>query len=585
MQQPQVQRKLMAILAADMVGYSRLMELDEAGTLARLKARRVELIDPSILKNNGRIIKTTGDGVLAEFASAVEATRCALEIQQRMARRNADVETDRQIQFRIGINIGDVIVDGNDIFGDGVNIAARLEQAAEPGGIMISYSVREQLANKLEVTFEDAGEQQLKNLSRPVHVYRISAAPGEVKSIKFVPSAPEPGIDHPSIAVLPFVNMSGDPDQEYFADGLTEDIITALSRFRDLLVISRNSSFVYKGKAVNVQEVAKAFAVQYVVEGSVRKAGNRVRITVQLIDALTDRHIWADRYDRELSDIFATQDEVTATIVATLPGRVEAAAHERVQRSPTSDMRAYECVLAAKVLHHRSRQEDNLEAQRLIDRAIELDPKYAHAHAWKACIVGQSWIYNWCPDRELAVQTVVAALNTALSLDENDSDVHRILAAVNINYNDHETAWYHQQRALSLNPNNDLIVVQNGEMLTWMGEPEQGIEWIKKAMRLNPHHPERFWSHLGRAYFVARRYREAIDSFRRLTKPDQFQHAFLAAAYTMAGDQGAASPQVKSVLTLDPAFRTEPYMQTLHYKRPEDAEHHRQALIKAGLPE
>jgi TolB-like protein len=255
-----------------------------------------------------------------------------------------------------------------------------------------------------------------------VHVYRISAAPGEVKSIKFVPSAPEPGIDHPSIAVLPFVNMSGDPDQEYFADGLTEDIITALSRFRDLLVISRNSSFVYKGKAVNVQEVAKAFAVQYVVEG-------RVRITVQLIDALTDRHIWADRYDRELSDIFATQDEVTSTIVATLPGRVEAAAHERVQRSPTSDMRAYECVLAAKVLHHRSRQEDNLEAQRLIDRAIELDPKYAHAHAWKACIVGQSWIYNWCPDRELAVQTVVGALNTALSLDENDSDVHRILAA------------------------------------------------------------------------------------------------------------------------------------------------------------
>jgi adenylate cyclase len=407
----------------------------------------------------------------------------------------------------------------------------------------------------------------------------------DLQNIKIVTSAPDAGVDHPSIAVLPFVNMSGDPDQDFFADGLTEDIITALSRFRDLLVISRNSTFVYKGKAVNVQEVAKAFGVQYVVEGSVRKAGNRVRITVQLIDARTDRHIWADRYDRELADIFATQDEVTATIVATLPGRVEAAAHERVQRNPTNDMRAYECVLAAKVLHHRSRQEDNREAQRLIDRALALDPNYAHAHAWRACIIGQSWLYNWSPDREAAIQTIVSELNIALSLDENDSDVHRILAAVNVNYNEHQTAWYHQQRALTLNPNNDLIVVQNGEILTWMGQPEEGIEWIKKAMRLNPHHPERFWSHLGRAYFVARRYQEAIDSFRRITKPDQFHHAFLAAAYTMAGDQEAAKPHVKSVLSIDPAFRIETYMQTLHYQRPEDSEHHRAALIRAGLPE
>jgi adenylate cyclase len=351
------------------------------------------------------------------------------------------------------------------------------------------------------------------------------------------------------------------------------------------MVISRNSTFVYKGKAVNVQEVAKAFGVQYVVEGSVRKAGNRVRITVQLIDARTDRHIWAERYDRELSDIFATQDELTATIVATLPGRVEAAAHERVQRNPTSNMRAYECVLAAKILHHRSRHDDNTEAQRLIDRAIELDPNYAHAHAWKACITGQAWMYNWCADREKAFDTIMSELNLALSLDENDSDVHRILAAVNVNYNDHETAWYHQQRALTLNPNNDLIVVQNGEILTWMGEPEQGIDWIKKAMRLNPHHPERFWSHLGRAYFLARRYAEAIDSFRRITKPDQFHHAFLAASSAMLGEKEAASAHARSVLSIDPSFTILNYMQTLHYKRPEDAEHHRQSLVMAGLPE
>jgi adenylate cyclase len=580
----QLQRKLVAILAGDMAGYSRLMEIDEAGTLARLKAHRLELIDPSIVKNNGRIIKTTGDGMLVEFASAVDAAQCALEVQRRMARRNADVAADRRIEFRIGINIGDVIVDGNDIFGDGVNIAARLEQAAEPGGIMVSQGVREQLVNKLDATFEDAGEQQMKNISRPVRAFRIALDRSNLQNARPEPPTPEAGADHPSIAVLPFVNMSGDPDQDFFADGLTEDIITALSRFRDLLVISRNSTFVYKGKAVNVQEVAKAFGVQYVVEGSVRKAGNRVRITVQLIDARTDRHIWADRYDRELADIFATQDEVTATIVATLPGRVEAAAHERVQRNPTSDMRAYECVLAAKVLHHRSRQEDNLEAQRLIERAIALDANYAHAHAWKACIVGQSWLYNWCPDRDAAIKTIVSELHIALSLDENDSDVHRILAAVNINYNDHDTAWYHQQRALTLNPNNDLIVVQNGEMLTWMGKPEEGIDWIKKAMRLNPHHPERFWSHLGRAYFVARRYGEAIDSFRRITKPDQFHHAFLAAAYTMAGDPDAAKAHVKSTLSIDPEFHVENYMQTLRYKRPADAEHHREALLKAGLP-
>jgi adenylate cyclase len=583
-QQPQLQRKLVAILAGDMVGYSRLMEIDEAGTLARLKAHRLELIDPSIVKNNGRIIKTTGDGMLVEFASAVDAVQCALEVQRRMARRNADIPPDRRIDFRIGINIGDVIVDGTDIFGDGVNIAARLEQAAEPGGIMVSQGVREQLANKLDATFEDAGEPQLKNISRSVRAFRIALGSTEDQSLKIASSVAEPGTDYPSIAVLPFVNMSGDADQDFFADGLTEDIITALSRFRDLLVISRNSTFVYKGKAVNVQEVAKALAVQYVVEGSVRKAGSRVRITVQLIDARTDRHIWADRYDRELADIFETQDEVTATIVATLPGRVEAAAHDRVQRRPTNDMRAYECVLAAKVLHHRARQEDNLEAQRLIDRAIALDPNYAHAHAWKACIVGQSWLYNWCPDREKAVETVVSELNVALSLDENDSDVHRILAAVNINYNDHETAWYHQQRALTLNPNNDLIVVQNGEILTWMGEAEEGIEWIKKAMRLNPHHPERFWSHLGRAYFTAHCYREAIDSFRRITKPDQFHYAFLAAAYTMAGDETVAGAHVRSVLSIDPAFLVDTYMQTLHYKRPEDAGHLREALLKAGLP-
>jgi adenylate cyclase len=417
-----------------------------------------------------------------------------------------------------------------------------------------------------------------------MRVYRLifdgvdGAAPG-------TPTPAQSGTaEHLSVAVLPFANMSGEPDQDFFADGLTEDIITELSRFRDLLVISRNSTFVYKGRAVNVQEVARAFGVHYVVEGSVRKSGNRVRVTVQLIDAKSDRHVWAERYDRELSDIFAVQDEVVSSIVGTLPGRVEAAAHERAQRNPTKDMRAYEYVLAAKVLHHRSRREDNAEAQRLIEKAIALDPKYAHAHAWRGCIVGQAWTYNWCDDLEAAKQIVISELNIAQSLDDNDSDVHRILAAIGISLNDHDKALHHQERALSLNPNNDLIVVQNGEILTWLGEPEAGIPWIKKAMRLNPHHPERFWSHLGRAYFVARDYKEAIAAFRKISKPDHTHHAFLAAAHAMAGDASTAKAHADAVLSRDPLFGVENHMATMHYKRPDDHEHHREALLKAGLP-
>ena len=396
--------------------------------------------------------------------------------------------------------------------------------------------------------------------------------------------APQVSPEGPSIAVLPFVNMSGDADQEFFADGLTEDILTALSRFREFFVISRNSTFVYKGKAVNVQEVANAFGVQYVVEGSVRKAGNRVRITVQLIDAARDRHIWAERYDRELQDIFAIQDEVTSSIAATLPGRVEAAAYQRITRKPTDSMAAYELVLTAKVLHHRSQFDDNVEAQRMIERAIGLDPNYANAHAWRACIIGQSILGNWCPDTDAAFRIVNHEIKTALALDPNDSDVHRILAGLAVMNNDLDAAEYHQERGVALNPNNDLIVVQQGELHTWLGEPEQGIEWIKKAMRLNPHHPERYWSHLGRAYFVARRYREAIDSFRRISHPDRFHHAFLAACHAMTGDDAAAAAHADHVRRLDPAFSVEGYLRTLHYRNDSDREHHRAALLKAALP-
>ncbi|OHV78633.1 adenylate/guanylate cyclase domain-containing protein [Ensifer sp. LCM 4579] len=575
-----MEQRLAAVMAADMSGYSRLMEADEAGTIARLRTHRIELIDPAISKNKGRIIKTTGDGMLVEFQSVTDAVRCAVEIQQRMKRRNADVPQDRRIEFRIGINIGDIIFEDDDIFGDGVNIAARVEQLADVGGICITAAVATQIADRLDLVIEDLGEKRLKNISRPVQLFRVG--------LEGAPSPPEDAdtvkrtVSKPSIVVLPFTNMSGDPDQEFFADGLTEDIITELSRRHELFVISRNSSFVYKSKAVNLRDVAEKLGAQFLVEGSVRKSGDRVRVTVQLIDATNDAHIWADKYDRKLDDIFAIQDEVTAAIAATLPGRVEAAQRDQLERTKPANMAAYECALAAKVLHHRGTVSDNEQAQALIERALELDPGYAHAHAWRACILGQAWVHCWCENKEATWNEVIAELDRALALDDNDADVHRILAAVNVNNNALTTARYHQERALSLNPNYDLVVVQQGELLTWLGRAEEGIEWIRKAMRLNPHHPERFWSHLGKAHFAARQYGEAVEAFMHLSAMDHLQHAFLAACYGWLGDDIAAQAHLEKVRALAPEFEIDSFLASMHYAQESDFQHLREGLVKAG---
>ncbi|MER9874204.1 adenylate/guanylate cyclase domain-containing protein [Mesorhizobium sp. M0195] len=573
-----MEQRLAAILAADMAGYSRLMEADESGTLARLRTHRIELVDPAIAKNKGRIIKTTGDGMLVEFQSVTDAVKCAVEIQQRMKRRNSDVPQERRIEFRIGINLGDIIFDDEDIFGDGVNIASRIEQLADVGGICVTAAVATQIADRLEIAMEDLGEKTLKNISRPVRLYRIGLDSPVLPEVEAKRS-----ISKPSIVVLPFTNMSGDPEQEFFADGLTEDIITELSRHHELFVISRNSSFVYKNRAVNVREVAEKLEVQYLVEGSVRKIGERVRVTVQLIDTANDAHIWADKYDRKLVDIFAIQDEVTAAIAATLPGRVEAAQRDQLARAKPANMAAYECVLAAKVLHHRSTIADNERARTLIERAVALDPDYAHAHAWRACILGQAWVHNWCEDRDAVWNNIMAALDRALALDNNDADVHRILAAVNVNNNELTTARYHQERALALNPNYDLVVVQQGELLTWLGRPEEGIEWIRKAMQLNPHHPERFWSHLGKAHFAARQYGEAIEAFMHLSTMDSVQHAFAAACYGWLGDEIAAAAHLGKIRTLDPKFDLDSFIATLHYAQESDVQHIREGLLKAGI--
>ena len=579
------QRRLAAILAADIAGYSRLMNEDEEATVGAWQSARAEVIKPSIAEYSGRIVKHTGDGFLAEFPTVSEAVRCAVTMQHGFAQLNADIPDPRRMNFRMGINLGEITVDADDIHGDGVNIAARLEGLAEAPGICVTSSVYDQVRKKVDCTFEDMGEHRVKNIAEPIHIYKVLCATPTAHEDDETTGSAQPAADKPSIAVLPFVNMSADPEQEFFADGLTEDVLTQLSRSKDLFVISRNSTFTYKGRAEKAQEVARDLGVGYVVEGSVRKAGDRVRVTVQLIDGTHDRHVWAERYDRNLEDIFAIQDEITAAIVATLPGRVEADSHDRARYTPTDNMAAYECVLAGKVLHHKSKREDNAAALELLERAIELDPGYVHARAWRACVLGQAWGYGWDENPEATLKEVADELERALALDENDADVNRILAAVNITRDDHDQALLHQNKALHLNPNYDLSVVQHGELMTWLGRPDEGVEWIKKAMQLNPFHPPRFWSHLGRAYFVGRRYAEAIEAIKQISAPDQMQHAFLAACYAYLDDDTQVAAHTKEVLKREPTFSVDAQMATQHYVKDADRAHHRDGFLKAGLPD
>jgi adenylate cyclase len=382
-----VERRLAAILAADIAGYSRLMGVDEEGTLRQLKAHRKELIDPKITEHRGRIVKTTGDGMLVEFVSVVDAVRCAVDIQRNMVERNAEVPTETRIQFRIGINVGDIISDDNDIYGDGVNVAARLEALADPGGIDVSRNVHDQVRDKLSFSFEDMGEQTVKNIARPIGVHRIdlteNTGPAVVISTAAVPKTEFAG-SRPSLAVLPFANMSGDPEQEYFADGISEDIITGLSKLHWFFVIARNSSFTYKGKAVDVRRVARELGVRYVLEGSVRKGGNRVRITAQLIDAATSNHIWADRYDGDLSDVFALQDEITKKVVAAIEPRLLEAEGIRSQNRSPGDIDAWDMLIRANSLFWRMTKSEGEAAIAMLKQAVERYPYYAPAHSMLA---------------------------------------------------------------------------------------------------------------------------------------------------------------------------------------------------------
>jgi adenylate cyclase len=580
-----MERRLAAILVADVVGYAHLIRVDEEGTIAALKALHADLIDPKLGEHNGRIVKLMGDGMLAEFPSVVDAVRAAVETQQAVDEHNSDLPKDKWIEFRVGINLGDVVIDGDDIHGDGVNVAARLEGLAEPGGICISAAVYDQVRDKLDMPFRDMGEQDVKNIDRPVRVWQWVAGttPGTAGSPASLSPLALP--DKPSIAVLPFDNMSSEMDQEYFADGLTEDIITELSRFQTFFVIARHSTFVYKGKAVTVQDVGRELGVHYVVEGSVRKAGDRMRVVVQLIEAASGNHIWAERYDSDLTDIFDLQDEVTRSIVAAIPGRLETADLNRIKRKRAEDMAVYDYVLRGKMHHHRGTRDDNTEALRLLDKAIEMDPEFAEAYAWKACTLGQALARGFGDNKEELFAQDVAAVEKALSLDENNFECHWIMCEVRMMVARMEEAELHHQKAFALNPNDPRVVAQRSELLTWLGRPVEGVDWARQAMRLDPYNAAGRAHLLGRALYIARSYEDAIEAFKQVRVPSFSHHAEIAACYAQLGSDEKASLHAGKVLSLKPDFSIADHVQGLPFKESRDRDQYRDGLRKAGLPE
>lgn len=511
-----MERRLAAILAADLVGYTRLMGMDEAGTLKRLTDLRHELIEPLIGKHHGRVVKLIGDGMLLEFASVVDALNCAMAWQDQVAEHEATNDADKKLQFRIGINLGDVIVEGSDIHGDGVNVAARLEGLAEPGGICISDDVHRQVKSRIEARFEALGEQVLKNIAEPVQVYRVTR-----KTVAAAASSPIGNLafpDKPSIAVLAFDNMSGDPEQEYFADGISEDIITALSRIHWLFVIARNSTFAYKGQAVDVMRVAQELGVRYIVEGSVRKATSKVRITAQLIDAATGNHIWADRYDGDLADIFALQDEITTNVVTAIEPKLLAAEGHRSACRSAGDVGAWDMVMQANSLFWRLTKAEGEAAILILQQATERYPDYAPAHSMLAFMLLLSSHMGWS-SRVLQVNLAEASALAirAAELDEYDPWAHLALGYVAFFERRTDAAAEEFQRALDLNPNFAAAHGYFGFALSHDGRSDQAIAHCERAIRMSPHDPQNviFIAGLAVAHYLAGRYTEAVGFGRK----------------------------------------------------------------------
>ncbi|PZV35854.1 adenylate class-3/4/guanylyl cyclase [Mesorhizobium kowhaii] len=573
-----VERRLAAIMAADIVAYSRLIEADEARTLASIRTLRSQVVDPLIADHRGRVAKLMGDGAIVEFGSVVEAVACAVAMQEGTAAHQREVPPENRIVFRIGINVGDVVVEDGDLLGDGVNIAARLEALAEPGGICIADAVQKQLAGKTDFAFEDTGERKLKNIAHPVRVWcwsKGSAPPAA--------GAPLSLPDRPSIAVLPFDNLSGQPEETYFSDGITEDIVTGLAHFRSLFVIARNSSFAFRGKSIEMAEIGRRLGVSYLLEGSVRRAGARVRITAQLIEAATGAHLWAERYDRSLDDIFAVQDEVAQTIVSTLVGRIEDAMLQQSLRRPTTSLAAYDCLLRGLAHFRNDTETANQQAREMFEKAVALDERYAVARSYSAFVKVAQNGHAAAPAEVLDAAYTEA--KHALELDPLESRCHRILSTICLYRREYDMAEQHLRRAFDLNPNDTDGLIMKGRLLAFRGRPEDALVSLEAACRLNPLRPGWYDAHFGIALYSLRRFAEAAQAFKRMPLSGSWSSARLAACYAQLERTAEAQAAVAEVLRLRPDFSTAEYMRkSVLLEHAEDRELLREGLIKAGLP-
>jgi TolB-like protein/class 3 adenylate cyclase/Tfp pilus assembly protein PilF len=607
-----IERRLAAILAADVVGYSRLMEADDADTHVRLKALRKEFIEPRIAEHHGRIVKLTGDGALVEFGSVVEAVLCAVAVQRIVTERNAEMPLDQRIEFRIGVNLGDVIFDENDIYGDGVNVAARLQTLAEPGGICLSRTVYNHVKNKVRLAFEPMGEHKVRNIAEPITVYRVLPGSGGAASIS-TPVAPalgrhRPGAvaaavvmllaagaagawyalwwpnpdvpasavaeaeakpalplpDKPSIAVLPFENLSGDPKQERLAGGLTEDVITDLSRFRDLFVIARNSTEVYKGKPVDVRQVAYELGVQYVLEGSLQTDGERVRITAQLVNGATGNHVWAERYDRPLEDVFVVQDEVTQRIAGSVSGYRGAIARtdiESSRRKSPRNLQAYDYYLLGIEHKHRFTEEGNEKAKTLLNKAIENDPTLARAY------VALAWVYQLEIDNGWGGGSVQEAMvrwrqaaQAAVTLDPADGQTHAVLGTYHMYLSEFDRALVEYDKALSLSPNDAEVLREVASNLPWLGKPEQALETIERSMRLNPYYEESYYNPVRSACYFTGQYEKAIATIKKKKEVGFFDQLFLTMSHAQLGQEEEAAHAAAELLQRDPDHSAEQFI-------------------------
>jgi adenylate cyclase len=580
-------RRLTAILAADVAGYSRLMGMDEEGTHERLKAHLRELVEPKIKEHRGRTVKNTGDGLLAEFASVVDAVRCAVDVQRGMADRDAATPVDQRIEFRIGINLGDVISEADDIFGDGVNIAARLEALAEPGGICVSRVVRDQVRDKLAFAFDDLGEQSVKNIARPVRVYRVRdiGANAKAPALRVLPLP-----DKPSVAVLPFTNMSSDPEQEFFSDGIAEDIITALSRYPSLFIIARNSCFTYKGRAVDVKQVGRELGVRYVLAGGVRKAGNRIRVSAQLVEAETGKHVWAERYDRYLADIFAVQDEITDAVTIAIAPAIAAAEQQRAMRKPPGSLDAWAAYQRGLWHLGQATVNDYKLAENFFRQAIDLDRNFPDSYCGLAMAELRSALIFRTRGLAEAQSSAERLARFAVALDGNNAFAHSCLSFALFGRGDHRGALSEADRALALSPNLASGYFQRGTALIYSGRPQEGLGDLQTSLRLEPRGSNLAQSlyHMVIGFYYSRAYDRAVETAEHLIQsfpeyPPSYR--WLAAAFGQLDCRAEAKEALGKALAIEPAWFDPLGGRHAPWRRPEYFAHLLEGLRKAGLPE